>query len=106
MAFNVEISPRAFGDLDELATNIKQRSRSYAVARKWLLSVLESIDSLAEMPERCPVVIEAEIDVERVRVLLHGARSEVQDLLLCAEGEPPRLERSACSRAALGSATR
>jgi len=72
MAFNLEISPRALGDLDELADNIKRRSRSYDIARKWFLSVLESIDTLAEMPERCPVTVEAEaVSILHVR---HWAR--------------------------------
>ena len=72
---NVEISPRAFRDLDELATELKQRSQSNAVARKWFMAVLDSIDSLAEMPERLPVVTEAHNEIERVRLLLHGKRN-------------------------------
>ena len=42
------------------------------MARKWLLAVVDAIDSLAQMPERCPVVTEAHDDIECVRVLLHG----------------------------------
>jgi hypothetical protein len=48
MAFDVEISPRAFRDLDELATELKERSQSYAVARKWFLS---SRDKKVDRPE-------------------------------------------------------
>jgi plasmid stabilization system protein ParE len=83
MAFNVEISPRAFRDLDELATDLKERSQSYAVARKWFLAVLGAIDSLAEIPERRPVVTEAQDEIERVRLLLHGKRNRQYRIYYC-----------------------
>jgi plasmid stabilization system protein ParE len=75
MVFNVEISPRAFRDLDELAAELKERSQSYTVARKWFLAVVESIDSPAEMPERGPLVTETQDEIGCVRLLLHGKRN-------------------------------
>lgn len=75
MAFSVEISPRAFQDLDDLATELKERSQSHTVARTWFLAILDAIDGLTEMPERCPIVVEAGADVVRVRLLLHGRSS-------------------------------
>src|SRR5260370_23775827 len=59
MDFDVEISPRAFRDLDEPAAELRERSQSYTVARRWFLAVVDAIDSLAQMSERCPVVTEA-----------------------------------------------
>jgi plasmid stabilization system protein ParE len=53
MDFSVEISPRAFRDLDELAAELKERSQSYTFARKWFLTIVDAIGSLVEMPERC-----------------------------------------------------
>lgn len=89
MAFSVEISPRAFRDLDELATELKERSRSHTLARKWFLSVLGAVDSLAEMPERCPVVTEAEDEIERVRLLLHGKRNRRYKIFYCVRKRSP-----------------
>jgi plasmid stabilization system protein ParE len=83
MDFNVEISPRAFRDLDELAIELKERSKSYAVARKWFLAVVAAIDSLAEMPERCPVVMKAQDEIECVRLLLHGKRNRRYRIYYC-----------------------
>ena len=89
MAFDVEISPRAFRDLDELATELKERSQSYDVARKWFLSVMNAIDSLAEMPERRPVVAEAQDEFERVRLLLHGKRNRRYTIYYCVRKLSP-----------------
>ena len=74
MAFRIEISPSALGDLDALAEAIKLGSRSLDVARGWFLGALESIDSLAEMPDRCALANEEEAAAAGVRLLLHGRR--------------------------------
>ena len=83
MVFKVEISPRAFRDLDELAAELKERSQSYTVARKWFLAVVESIDSLSSMAERCPVVTETQDQIECVRILLHGKRKRLYRIYYC-----------------------
>ena len=54
MAFRVEIEPQAFDDLDSIAEYIKIKS-SFAVAERWFNSVLDDIDSLKDMPARCPI---------------------------------------------------
>src|SRR5579864_6236317 len=89
MAFDVEISHRAFRDLDELATELKERSQSYAVARKWFLVVLESIDSLTQTPERRPVVMEAQDETQRVRLLLDGKRNCQYRIYYCVRKRGP-----------------
>jgi plasmid stabilization system protein ParE len=89
MGFNVEISPRAFRDLDELAAELKERSQSYTVARKWFLAVVNAIDSLAEMPERCPLVTETQDEVECVRLLLHGKRNRRYQIYYCVRKLSP-----------------
>jgi len=83
MDFSVEISPRAFRDLDELAAELKERSQSHTVAGKWFLTVLDAIDSLAQMPQRCPVVMEAQDEIECVRLLLHGKRNRRYKIYYC-----------------------
>ena len=102
MGFNVEISPRALRDLDELAAELKERSQSYTVARKWFLAVVDAIDSLAEMPERCPVVTEGQDEIECVRVLLHGnATAGIRFITACENSVLP-VERSAFSTCGAG----
>src|SRR5262245_1247544 len=89
MAYKVEISPRAFRDLDNLAIEIRKRSQSIAITRKWFLSILDAIDSLAEMPERCPVLAEGEDEIERVRLLLHGSRKRSYKIYYCVRKDGP-----------------
>lgn len=71
MAFRVEIVPRAFDDLDSIATYIKTQS-SFRVAERWFNGILRAISLLAEMPERCPVAEESADLGAEVRVLLFG----------------------------------
>jgi len=95
MGFNVEISPRALRDLDELAAELKDRSQSYTVARKWFLAVVDAIDSLGEMPERCPVVTEGQDEIECVRVLLHGNATAGIGFITASGSSVPLMEPSA-----------
>jgi plasmid stabilization system protein ParE len=74
MAFRVELSPRAFQDLDEIAQYIRQTS-SFEQAEKWFSGIMAAIRSLEEMPNRCPVADESEELGEEVRLLLHGTRN-------------------------------
>lgn len=74
MAFRVEISPRAFQDLDEIAQYVKQSS-SFEQAEKWFNGIIAAIRSLEEMPNRCPAADESEELGEEVRLLLHGTRN-------------------------------
>ncbi|HEV2382189.1 MAG TPA: type II toxin-antitoxin system RelE/ParE family toxin [Terriglobia bacterium] len=74
MAFRVEISPRAFNDLDEIAEYIKQRS-SFEQAEKWFNGIIAAIRTLEHSPHRCRVAEESEELGEEVRVLLHGKRN-------------------------------
>jgi len=59
MAFRVEISPRAFNDLDEIAEYIKQRS-SFEQAEKWFNGIVAAIRTLEHSPHRCHVGEESE----------------------------------------------
>src|SRR5258708_26155541 len=86
MAFRVEISPRAYRDLDSIATVIGESS-SLEAARKWFLAVLDAIDSLAQMPERCSIVVDAQTPLERVRVLLYGRKNRSYKIYFCVQPE-------------------
>ena len=59
MAFRVEISPRAFNDLDEIARYIK-RQDSFEQAEEWLDGIIAAIRTLKGTPERCPDVSKRE----------------------------------------------
>jgi plasmid stabilization system protein ParE len=59
MAFRVEISPRAFQDLDEIAQYIKENS-SFEQAEKWFNGIIAAIRTLKEMPNRRPIAEESE----------------------------------------------
>jgi plasmid stabilization system protein ParE len=74
MAFRVEISPRAFQDLDEIAQYI-QENGSFEQAEKWFDGMIDAIQNLKEMPKRCPVADESEELGQEVRLLLHGTRN-------------------------------
>ena len=74
MVFRVEIAPRAFNDLDEIADYIK-RNGSFRQAQEWFQSIIDAIQTLRDMPSRCPVADESEDLGQEVRVLLHGRRN-------------------------------
>ncbi|MGD0126034.1 MAG: type II toxin-antitoxin system RelE/ParE family toxin [Terriglobia bacterium] len=70
MAFRVEIAPRAFHDLDEIAGYIEQQA-SFEQAEQWF----NAIRTLGEFPHRCPIADESRALGYEVRVLLHGKRN-------------------------------
>ena len=59
MAFRVEVSRRAFEDLDGIADYITKHG-SFERADKWFDEIIEAIASLKQMPHRCPVADESE----------------------------------------------
>ena len=74
MAFRVEISPRAFNDLDEIAEYIKQRG-SFEQAQKWFNGIIAAIRTLEDLRHSCPVADESEELGQEVRLLLYGKRN-------------------------------
>jgi len=74
MAFRVEISPRAFNDLDEITGYIKQQV-SFEQAEEWLDGIIAAIRTLEDMPHRCPVADESKELGQEVRLLLYGKRN-------------------------------
>jgi plasmid stabilization system protein ParE len=74
MAFRVEISPEALGNLDAIAAHIQQHG-SFESAQRWFNGIVIAIRSLAEMPSRCPLAGESDDLRTEVRLLLHGKRN-------------------------------
>ena len=74
MAFRVEISPRDFNDLDEIARFI-MRQGSFEQAEEWLNGIIAAIRTLEDMPLRCPVADVSKELRQEVRLLLYGKRN-------------------------------
>lgn len=74
MAFRVEISPRAFADLDEITAYIK-RQGSFDQAEEWFNGIIAAIRRLESLPHRCAVADESEDLDQEVHVLLYGKRN-------------------------------
>jgi plasmid stabilization system protein ParE len=76
MAFRVEVSPRAFEDLDAIADYIREHG-SFERAEKWFDEMMTALTSLREMPHRCSVAEESADLGREVRVLLQGKRNHM-----------------------------
>jgi plasmid stabilization system protein ParE len=74
MAFRVEIAPRAFQDLDEIAGYI-ERQASFEQAEEWFNGMIAALGTLEELPHRCPIAPESRAIGQEVWVLLHGKRN-------------------------------
>jgi plasmid stabilization system protein ParE len=74
MAFRVEISARAFNDLDEIARYIKQQT-NFEQGEEWFNGIIAAIRTLEDMPSRCSVADESEELAQEVRLLLYGKRN-------------------------------
>jgi plasmid stabilization system protein ParE len=74
MAFRVEISPRAFNDLDEIARYINRQS-SFERAEEWFNGIIAALRTLEDMPARCPVADVTKELGQEVRLLLYGKRN-------------------------------
>ena len=70
--FTVYITDLARSDIQE-AFDWWSDNRSPAQASVWYDRIVSSISTLAEMPNRCPVVTEADLARKGVRQLLFGA---------------------------------
>ena len=73
MGFEVQITDEAFEDLDAIVGFIKGEA-SIDIARKWFTSILNTIETLKEMPGRCSLAPESTEIQDEIRVLLHGRR--------------------------------
>jgi len=73
MVFRVEISPQAFGDLDDIAGYITERG-SFESAQRWFNAIMDAIRTLRKLPGRCPAAEESKAVGTEVRLLLHGRR--------------------------------
>jgi plasmid stabilization system protein ParE len=75
MAYRVEITRNAEGDLEELYLWIVARAPQQGA--KWFNGLERSVLSLDEHPKRCPIAPESIDPNQPVRVLSYGRKSHV-----------------------------
>ena len=88
MAFRVDIAPRAFIDLDEIAEYIKQRG-SFERAEEWFNGIFDAIRTIEDMPARSPVADESRDLGQEVRLLLYGKRNHKYQIYYSVRREQP-----------------
>jgi plasmid stabilization system protein ParE len=88
MAFRVEISPRAFHDLDEIAGHIQQQA-SFEQAEEWFNGMVAALGTLEELPHRCPIAAESHALGQEVRVLLYGKRNRRYKVFYSVQQKTP-----------------
>jgi plasmid stabilization system protein ParE len=92
MAFRVEISPRAMSDLDEIARYIMQQG-SFDQAEEWFNGIIAAIQTLEDLPSRCPVADESADLEQEVHLLLYGKRNRKYKVYYSIQQKTPSTGR-------------
>jgi len=71
VSYRIEISSMAEGEADSAFLRISQIT-SPEKARQWYEGLLKAIESLSEMPKRCPLAREDRYFSQEIRQLLYG----------------------------------
>lgn len=71
MEYRVEISSVAEAEADDAFVRLSQIT-SPAKASRWYSGLLQAIESLSQMPKRCPLARENEYFSQEIRQLLYG----------------------------------
>ena len=79
MTYHVEFSVRALHDLDVLYFE-KNVAESQAASR-WFNGLQDAIDSLATLPNRCPIAPEGRNMKRELRQLLYGKKPHVYRII-------------------------
>jgi plasmid stabilization system protein ParE len=80
MKYQVVLTDRAARDLDEAYQWYAERVPETAV--RWYNGFLDTLNSLADNPERCPLAVEARKIAIHVRQLLYGRNKSYRALFL------------------------
>ena len=86
MAYRVETKARSERDADRLLGWLRAQ-RAGETGPRWFLGLEEAINSLAEMPERCPLAPENERVPFEVRQLLYGRKPNVYQIIFTIDGD-------------------
>jgi len=71
MKYRLEISSVAEAEVDSIFLRLSQVT-SAMKASKWYAGLLEAIESLLQMPKRCPLARENEYFSQEIRQLIYG----------------------------------
>jgi plasmid stabilization system protein ParE len=85
MSYRVIIQPNAEVELD--AAYEYRRARAPQAVARWFAGFVEAINSLAELPERCPLAPENGHFPEEIRQLLYGTRRDAFRILFTIQGD-------------------
>ena len=86
MIYRIDISEAAEAEIDAAYLWISRRSPDWA--GRWHMGLLQAIESLSEMPGRCPLARERANFDQEVRQLLYGrGRNAYRILFAIHEGE-------------------
>lgn len=88
MAFRVEIAPRAFQDLDEIAEYIKQRG-GLEQAQEWFNGITAALRTLEHMPGRSPTADVSKELGQELRLLLYGKRNRTYKVYYSIQQRTP-----------------
>ena len=74
MDFRVEVTDRAFDEIDAIADYIRQRG-SFESAEKWLLGIEQSLSNLSYTAGIHPAVPGSDVIGGKFHILLHGPKN-------------------------------
>ena len=90
MAYRSEIAPQALAQaletFDWIASDSPER------AERWLVGFFEHVESLHDMPLRCPVAVDITAIGKVVRELHYGGRRALHRILFTIQGDLVRVE--------------
>jgi len=87
MKYCIEISSVAEAEADSAFLRLSQAT-SPARASQWYSGLLQAIESLSQMPKRCPLARENEYFSQEIRQLLYGkGRNSYRILFTVLEGQ-------------------
>ena len=96
MKYQVEISPRATRDAEEIYLWIRENSPLHA--DRWFNGLVDSIYSLERNPKRCPLAPENDAFEEEIRQLLYGRRRRYRILFAVVDDVVQVLHVRHCAR--------
>jgi len=73
MAYRVDLTPRAVTDIEEAFNYVDQAAPT--CSKRWLLGLMDTVNSLKDLPARAPVAPESRDFGKEIRQALYGKRT-------------------------------
>lgn len=73
MAYRVDLTPQALSDIEEAFQYIDQAAPTRS--KRWLLRLMDAVNSLEDMPERFPIAPESKDFGKEIRQAIYGKRT-------------------------------